>query len=872
MIGKTVSHYCILEKIGSGGMGIVYKAKDTRLKRTVALKFLHPDFTRDPEAKQRFIHEAQAASALDHQNICTIHEIDETRPDPGVPEESRLFISMAYYEGETLKDKIQRGPLTISNALNYSLQVLQGLERAHQAGMIHRDIKSANIIITKHNEVRILDFGLAKLRGQTTVTKPGKTPGTVFYMSPEQIKGENIDQRTDLWSMGVMLYEMLTGEFPFKGDYEQAVLYSILNEEPKPIYEINKNVPFQLAKIVYRCLSKNLSKRYQSATELHSELEKLKQQIDAGEKVSVIPRSLQFKIFLKMRKFITAAVFVLSIIIISLLFHTQISNFLGFTGVPTEKNIAILPCTNIGNNPEYHAFLEGMVETLTSKLTQLEEYQGNINVVPFSEIRSQEIYSVEEAHKKFRINLAVTSSFQPFENNFRLILNLIDTKRLRQLQSTIIEEQLPNVIIIQDSILLSLTDMLELKLKPNKKKLLHAGNTQNSNAFDFYLKGRGFLQNYHNPESIDTAIVLFKKAISEDPAYPLAHASLGEAYWRKYRLTKDIQWIEMASNNCEKALNLNNRIPTVLISAGIIQREKGQYEKSLDFFQQALQIDPMNAYGLQGLAKTYESMGKDEEAEQSYKNAIIIRPNYWGNYNALGVFYYKQGSYEQAVTQFKKVVELTPQNIKGYTNLGGIYFYLEQWEDARKTFEKSLHIKPSYNAYHNLATLYFYEKRYGEAAQMYENAIKLSDKDYRVWGGLAESYYWTQNHKKAKEIYQKTIAIAEEKLQVNPLDEETLSYLAGYYAKLDDQKKARELLQKVIKTEPDDVNVIFRVAENYEFLGERKSALIWLEKALLKGYSISSIQVNPVMQKIKSDNRFNNLIKKYESRKKNTQN
>lgn len=236
MIGKTISHYKILDKLGQGGMGVVYKAEDKRLQRTVALKFLPPEFTRDTQAKERFIREARAASSLEHTNICSIHEIDET-------EDGQLFIVMSCYEGESLRDQIARGPIKLERALDIAIQIAHGLAKAHDKGIIHRDIKSANVFITGENVAKILDFGLAKLGDRTKLTQDHSTLGTVAYMSPEQIRGDDVDTRSDIWSLGVVLYEMLTGKMPFRGDYEQAVIYSILNEEPQPIEELRNNVP-----------------------------------------------------------------------------------------------------------------------------------------------------------------------------------------------------------------------------------------------------------------------------------------------------------------------------------------------------------------------------------------------------------------------------------------------------------------------------------------------------------------------------------------------------------------------------------------------------------------------------------------------------
>jgi len=268
MIGKTISHYKILERIGGGGMGVVYKAEDAKLKRPVALKFLPPAFATDPTTKERFIHEAQAASALQHNNICAIHEIDET-------EDGQMYIVMDYYEGETLKLKIEKGRLKIDEAVEYTIQIAQGLQKAHEKGIIHRDIKPANIMITNDGEVKILDFGLAKFRGQTKITKTGSTLGTVAYMSPEQARGEEVDHRTDIWSLGVMIYEMVSGELPFKGDYDQAIIYSILNTNPESIQILAPNTPIEYIRITNRLMDKNKVERYQTCKEVIDDLTNL---------------------------------------------------------------------------------------------------------------------------------------------------------------------------------------------------------------------------------------------------------------------------------------------------------------------------------------------------------------------------------------------------------------------------------------------------------------------------------------------------------------------------------------------------------------------------------------------------------------------
>jgi serine/threonine protein kinase len=275
MIGKTVSHYRILEELGRGGMGIVYKAEDTKLKRTVALKFLPSELNHNEDAKNRFIHESQAAAALNHPNICTIHEVDES--------EGQSFIAMECIEGRSIREKIETGPLKLKDTVDIAIQVAEGLKEAHGKDIVHRDIKSANIMVTEKGRAKIMDFGLAKLSGKTKLTRTGTTLGTVAYMSPEQTRGEEVDHRSDIWSLGVILYEMVTGQLPFKGDYEQAIVFSILNEEPEPVTSVRTGVPMDLEKIIHKSMKKNPGERYQSVSDLLVDLRALVIRAESGK-------------------------------------------------------------------------------------------------------------------------------------------------------------------------------------------------------------------------------------------------------------------------------------------------------------------------------------------------------------------------------------------------------------------------------------------------------------------------------------------------------------------------------------------------------------------------------------------------------------
>ncbi|MBL7136263.1 MAG: protein kinase [Candidatus Marinimicrobia bacterium] len=855
MIGKTISHYKILEKLGEGGMGVVYKAEDTKLRRTVALKFLTSQTLGSEEERARFVNEAQAAAALDHPNICTIYEINEA--------DDRTFIAMAYVEGQSLKEKIESGPLELDEALEIAVQVAGGLQDAHERGIVHRDIKSANIMVTEKGQAKIMDFGLAKFAGRAGMTKIGTTMGTVAYMSPEQARGEVVDHRTDLWSLGVVLYEMLSGQSPFKGEYEQAVIYSILNEDPESIIEYGSNLPLELEKIVKRCLTKDSKERYQAAADLQADLKRVEQDISSGKAAVHIEMTAVPHPFPKLIRRIAVPLggVILVLLLLFLLpsgLHV-VKSWLGFG----EEGLVVLPFTLVGGDSADQAFCDGMAASLTSKLTQLGQFRRSLWVVPAIVVRKRRITSMREARQVFGINMVITGNMQRFGDIIRLTLTRVDVdkKTPHQLSSQPITDPIANLFTWQESVVIELAKLLDIEIQPRMRRTLIAGGTTVPGSYELYLRGRGYMLRYEEKGNLDTAINLFKRAIEQDSSYALAYAGLGEAYWQRYG-SKDLQWVKRAISCCNRAIKLNDQIAPVYVTLGLIRISCGHYEEALQDFQRALELNPVNTEAYQRMAWTYERMGKIDQAEMKYQKAIRLQPKYWSTYNNLGVFYYRQGRFEEAVKQFQKVVTLTPGNTRGYNNLGGLYFGLERWEEAGKMFERSLAIKPDYTVYSQLGTLSYYEARYADAVRMYEKALELKDDDYRVWGFLAASYYWTPvKRDRAEAIYKQAVYLAEQQLEANPLDPEVISDLADYYGMMENSPKALSLLKQVLALEPSDLGVMFRIGEIYEQLGERETALKWIETALKKGYSVTEAECNPFLRELRADERFQLLLK-----------
>ena len=465
MIGKTISHYKILEKLGEGGMGDVYKAEDTNLDRIVALKFLPMEMTRDKDMKTRFIHEAKAASALDHPNICTVFEVGET-------EEGQLFISMGYYEGETVEEKIKHNPLEIDEALDITIQVAQGLDKAHKKKIIHRDIKSANIIITKDGTVKIVDFGLAKLAGQTRVTKDGSTLGTAVYMSPEQTLGKEVDLRTDIWSLGVVLYEMLTGLIPFKGDYEQAVVYSIMNEEQKPPTSLRTGVPMELERLVNKALAKDPNERYQHLDEFIVDLKHVKKEPEKEKTEAQVPPpptlADQIPAWKKPIPIVVSA-FVLIVmvgVLLNSIFNNPEPEVVPVIPQINLKSIAVLPFTSIDRTEEGEIFCDGMHDDILTQIAKI----GDLNVISRTSVMRYRDTdkSMKEIAKELGVGTILEGSVRRVGEKVRIVAQLINAKTDNHMWAETYDRDYADIFAIQTDVAENIASALKATLTPEE--------------------------------------------------------------------------------------------------------------------------------------------------------------------------------------------------------------------------------------------------------------------------------------------------------------------------------------------------------------------------------------------------------------------
>jgi serine/threonine protein kinase/tetratricopeptide (TPR) repeat protein len=866
MIGQKISHYKILEKIGKGGMGDVYKAEDTKLKRIVALKFIKPQALEDSELKIRFIREAQAAAALDHPNICTIYEIDEA--------DGHTFIAMAYIEGQSLKEEIEAGPVKVEEVQDIAMQVAEGLQAAHEKGITHRDIKSANIMISERGQAKIMDFGIAKLAEKTEITKTATIMGTVAYMSPEQSMGEAVDHRTDIWSFGVMLYEMLTGELPFKGELDQVVLHSVLYEEPVPVSGLRSGIPLELEDIINKCLEKKASERYQTVADLKADLRRLRRDMTAGK--TAFPTAKAGAHFSTPQFLLKVALPLLLVIVLVLLLFLPSTrrvaeNWLGFEIFPTTKSLAILPFTLVGGDESDQAFRDGLWHTLTDKLARLEQFQKSLWIVPARNIHEYKIATPSRAQQVFRVTLALSGNLKRLGDMVSLDLKLVDPKNGKTLDSADVTDHIANISTLQEDVAIRILEMVGVELRPQIRKVLTAGGTTIPSAYQSFLEGCGYIEDDEKKGNIDRAIDLFKQATEQDSYYALAFAGLGEAYLKKYKFTRAPGMVDKVQSSCERAIEISDVLAKPHITLGILYSEIDQFEEAVKEFEKALHLDPVDSLALEGLALTYEKSGKLDKAEETYRRAVDLKPKYWVVYSGLGAFYYHQGRIAEAEKMFLRSTELMTESILDYNNLMVVYYLLGQIESAEAMFEKSIAISPNTDAYSNMGTIYFYQQRYADAMNMYEEATDLAanlgedlgETEYVIWANLADSCRYTPGYEqKALDAYKHAIQLAKKKLESDPQNASLRSSLAICYAKSGDFEHALSEISEAIRLTPYDVPILYRCILVYEIINHRDKALEFLQEYIDRGGSMEEVYADPELRRLRTDRRYQQLVEK----------
>jgi serine/threonine-protein kinase len=809
MVGKTISHYRVIEKLGSGGMGVVYKAEDMKLGRMVALKVLPPERVADPNRRRRFIQEARAASALNHPNIITIHDIDEA--------EGVHFIAMEYVAGKTL-DRLMAGRgLRLNEALKYAVQMAAALTKAHSAGIVHRDLKPTNVMVTDDGLVKVLDFGLAKLteavptgEAETVatvgpVTEEGTVVGTVGYMSPEQAEGKPVDARSDIFSFGSVLYEMLTGQRAFRGETKASTIAAILREEPKPLSQVVEGLPREVERLVKRCLRKDPAHRVQHMDDLKVALEELKEESDSGglaeaPLVGAVPRlreraqegSLPRRGRVPL-PYIAGGILATLAVVLALAVGLNVAKLrdrlLGVAAPPRIESLAVLPLENLSRDPEQEYFADGMTDALIAELGQI----GSLRVISrTSAMRYKKTDKpLPQIARELNVDALIEGSVLRSGDRVRVTAQLIGAVPERHLWARSYERDLRDVLTLQSEVAQAIANEIRIKVTPQVQARLARARPVSPEAHEAYLKGL-YYRNLRTEDGLKKSIDSLQQAIEKDPGYALAYVGLADSYsvLTSWGLMAPREAYPRAKAAALKALELDETLAEAHASLGVVSNE---YD--------------------------WDWVG----AEKEFKRAIELNPGYAFARHAYAEYLSQMGRHNEAIAEIKRAQELDPLSLAINAIVGYVFFHARRYDEAIAQYRSTLELNAGfYPAHLFLGWAYEQQKLYDEAISEYRKAIALEQGSPRV-----------------------------------------AAYLALGYAAAGKRTEALKIISNLRQLSKQRYVSPYGIAQVYTALGDFDQAFAWLEKAYEeRPYELLYLKVDPRNDPLRSDPRFQDLLRR----------
>ena len=867
------SRYQILRVLGEGGMGAVYQARDQELDRIIALKVIRPELAGNPAILQRFKQELILARHVTHKNVVRIFDLGES--------DGIKFITMEYVDGEDLRMLLKRdGKFSPKDAVHVIEQVCRALDAAHAEGVIHRDLKPQNIMRDKQGRIVVMDFGLARSLQGEGMTQTGALVGTMEYMSPEQAMGGELDQRSDLFALGLIFYELLTGKVPYKADTALASLMKRTQERAIPASQIDASVPKVLSTIVSRCLERDPKARYHSALEILQQLEawgmnpSISPSVVARMAPSSASRVLQISLPMPERRgwLWGAGAVLLALILLTvpstrhLIFHekpaTESSS--GIPGLTEGKYVAVLPFRVLGDEKSLQYVADGLQEALSAKLFQLKEvHVASSSAVDKAAASGQ---SLSKMGRELGVNLVLQGTVQGSAEKLRITLDLEDVAAGKRIWGQEFSGVPQDLLAVEDQVYSYLANALELKPTNEERARVGMHPTENVAAYDLYLQGRNAIRGSQNLQQTQAGIRFFEDALRKDPNFALAYTGMADASLAMFKDSKDISWAQKALQAALQAERLNGSLAEVHLSLGSVYSSTGRNAEAIEELKRALALAPNSDEAYRRLGTAYKLAGDKTQSISAYQSAVSANPYYWYNHIKLGTAYQKFGDSEKALQEYRRATELAPENATAYSNIGSVYYNRGQWSEAIVYFQKALAIQPDGDVYSNLGTAYFFLKRYDDSVKMYEKAVELSPKDEQLMGNLADAYRTSGRTEQANSTYDKAIALTYEQLQLNPRSAEAMSDLARYYAKKGDSDHAQQYIHQARAISPSDVQMIYWEAQVYALTNRPEDALKTLREAFQKGYSPQEALNDPDLGKLQSLPEFLKLVNQYKKK------
>ena len=857
-------------------MGAVYKARDRELDRMIALKVIRPELATDPAILLRFKQELILSRNITHKNVVRIYDLGEA--------EGIRFISMEYVDGEDLRTLLHRhGKFSPKEAIAIVEQVSRALDTAHSEGVIHRDLKPQNIMRDKNGRIVVMDFGLARSLGETGMTQTGAIVGTLEYMSPEQALGATLDQRSDIFSVGLIFYELLTGISPYAADTAIASLMKRTREEARSASDVDATIPKSLSAIVGRCLEREPANRYHSAVELLQQLTswEANPNISADALSRMISHPVvhksRFNLDLPGKSWMWIAGAALTMVLAvfagrAVLDRMGTSSGETVKGIPSlqqGKYIAILPLKQVGDEKVLGYVADGIEEALAAKLFQLKEvHVASSDAVDKVAAKNKgKDLPLSKLARALGVNLVLQGMVQGNTDKLRVTLNLDDATSGKRLWSQEFPGAPGDVLALEDQIYGNLATALDLKPTDAEQARVSSHPTENVKAYDLYLQGRNTLRNGHSQDAYREAVGLFERAIDKDSNFALAYTGLADSSLRMYGETKESIWAQKATLAAQQAERLSGNLPEVRLSLGSVYSTTGKNAQAVTELKRALELAPNSDEAYRNLGEAYNLSGQSDQGMAAYQKAVAANSYYWLNHNALGNAYFGLGDNAKALPEYQKVVEIAPDSPMGYEGIGSVYLREGKWSEAILQYQRALGLAPDSPTYSNIGTAYFFLKNYDEASKMYAKAVEMTPNDEQLLGNLGDAYRWSGHSDQAAASYSKAISLAFQELQVNPRSASIMGDLGLLYAKKGDPVNAQQYTNQARAISPGDIQLIYSQAQVMTLIGKPDEGLKALRLALENGYSAEEAWNDPELQKLQAVPQFSQMVNRKKSAK-----